>query len=554
MNRVASEGGDWTRLPPDTRVEDAAFGVGPNPAQPPVITISELLGALRRYIGLLALWLAICIGIAAYYLHVTPAEYTANATVILEAKRQVGVSTDGGAVGYPPTLDNAQTESEIQVIKSERILAEVFNLLDLQKAPELAPQGPGLREQIESFLHLSRPPADQKLGDEARATAFQNFANRVGARRIGQSYVLEVSYRAGTPEQAARIANAVTSAYIRSQIDIKAAAAQRGTEYLQERITGIQAEQEAALEGIKQGRIPDVQFPDSDARVIGAALLPLSKSFPQNGLVLAFSATLGLLTGLLAVAARVTLDRRLKTRQQVQQTLGVTCLGAIPDAGWMRDVRTARKFPGLAQAVITFPGSRFAHAIRSARTAILASAPAGRHHAIGVVSFSPGEGRSIIASNLAHLMAVSSDFVELIDGDLRNPALTATLAPDADSGLTEALTDFTPAAALPSVTLSPRLGFIPAIGSGRSSDPNVYLGSAEMESLLQEWRVDRDVVIDLPPLSISSDAQALSPFLDGIILVVQAERTKVEEAAEAIRELRAANARILGVILNRIRA
>ena len=148
-------------------------------------------------------------------------------------------------------------------------------------------------------------------------------------------------------------------------------------------------------------------------------------------------------------------------------------------------------------------------------------------------------------------MSVSGKPVELIDGDLEHPALTTQLAPHSDAGLSEALIEPAGMSRLKTVQLTPSLEFLPAVGAGRTSEPNVYLGSPEMARLLSDRTASRDVVLDLPPLGTSSDAQAICALLDGVVLIVEAKRTKVEDALDALRVLRAANANVLGVVLNK---
>lgn len=552
MNRPNVLQADWPSPLP-------APADAPEPAQridaPPLTTLGDMVATVARRWRPLSLWLLVCLAGAMWYLHVTPPEYSASATVILEPRRQIGTVQDGAPGNYPPTLDSAQAESQIQVIKSERILASVFDLLDLRRAPEFADRGPGMKDRILEMLgFVAKPgPVDAAAAEaDARVRAFGAFSDRVGVRRVGQSYVLDVSYRAGSATQAARIANAVTAAYILSQIDQKAAAAHNGAEYLQGRISDIKAEQEAALDGVRQGRIPTMQFPDADARIIGAALRPLGKSSPQTTLTIAFAISFGLLTGLLVIAVRHALDRTLTTRAQVQHALGIECLGVLPDASRLRETRGARRAMVLSRIVITAPTSRFAHAIRAIRTAVVLSSGSSRGRAIGFVSWAHGEGRTTVASNIAHLMAVSGNPVELIDGDLGHPTLTAQLAPRSPAGLSEALVEHAASVSrLKTVELSPSLNFLPAVGAGRTSEPNVYLGSPEMVDLLASLTAARDVVVDLPPLGTSSDAQALCPHLDGVVLVVEAGRTRVEEVRDALRVLRAANATVLGVVLNK---
>ena len=76
-----------------------------------------------------------------------------------------------------------------------------------------------------------------------------------------------------------------------------------------------------------------------------------------------------------------------------------------------------------------------------------------------------------------------------------------------------------------------------------------------MESLLARLRPQFDfIVIDGPPINSYADASILATKVDGVILVVEADRTPVSDAEMAKRQLDKVGARILGVVLNRRRS
>ena len=117
-----------------------------------------------------------------------------------------------------------------------------------------------------------------------------------------------------------------------SSCRFKLAAAQNGAEYLQGRVNALGNEVKAATAGMLAGTIPASLLPDADARVIGAALEPLGRSAPKSGLVVAFAAAFGLLSGLFAVVVLNGLDRRVRSADQLERSTGLPCLGTIPDA------------------------------------------------------------------------------------------------------------------------------------------------------------------------------------------------------------------------------
>lgn len=88
---------------------------------------------------------------------------------------------------------------------------------------------------------------------------------------------------------------------------------------------------------------------------------------------------------------------------------------------------------------------------------------------------------------------------------------------------------------------------------GRAGDAralNPHLLAAFWQRLAERAEL---IILDTPPVLSSPLAQALAPTVDGVILVVEAERTRTEVALAAKQALAAAGANILGVVLNKRR-
>ena len=83
------------------------------------------------------------------------------------------------------------------------------------------------------------------------------------------------------------------------------------------------------------------------------------------------------------------------------------------------------------------------------------------------------------------------------------------------------------------------------------SNPNDLLASSKMTAALQEVKQLYDVVIiDTPPVNVVSDALILAKKVDGVLLVVHADKTNKQSAKNAVKKLRLVNANILGVVVN----
>ena len=263
-------------------------------------------------------------------------------------------------------------------------------------------------------------------------------------------------------------------------------------------------------------------------------------------LVLVFSAAVGLLLGCGILAVRHSLDRRVRTPGQLWRQFGLTCLTVLPVARR----RGLRRLP--FDLVVSDARAPFAQALRAAYTAIVAGGPRDiAFRSLGVASWRSGEGKSTLAGNLAHFIAATGEPVRLVDADLQDAALSQGLAPQATGGLCEALLDHAHLEQLKPQDLRPDLAFVPARGRYEPYRPNIFLGAPPVRRFLTQLREGGDVVVDLPAMERSPHTQAIAGFLDGIILVVECGRTTLDEVALAVRTLEAAQAKLLGVVLNK---
>jgi hypothetical protein len=93
-----------------------------------------------------------------------------------------------------------------------------------------------------------KPQSDQ----ERERVAVRTLRSNMTARRLGVTYILEVSYQSLDPEKAARIANAFVNAYVIDQLDTKFQATKRATGWLQERIEELRNQSDAAARAVQE--------------------------------------------------------------------------------------------------------------------------------------------------------------------------------------------------------------------------------------------------------------------------------------------------------------
>ena len=167
--------------------------------------------------------------------------------------------------------------------------------------------------------------------------------------------------------------------------------------------------------------------------------------------------------------------------------------------------------------------------------------------ALMVTSALPGEGKTLVASNLA--LVLSSSFgrrVLLVDGDLRRPCLHAVF--DVRNSSNSDRRESAGPAAGSAVRLSNTLSLIPA--GEPQSDPMRALAAGPIQALLKSAVARHDwVILDTPPVGMLPDAPLLAEGVDRVLLVVRSGSTPYDAAQKAVELI--GRERILGIVLNR---
>ena len=289
-------------------------------------------------------------------------------------------------------------------------------------------------------------------------------------------------------------------------------------------------------------------------RGTGSAPIPLEMVFSRQWWVWFPSGTLlGLLLSI-GLAFLVELANDLvRTPSDIARHLRIALLGVIPDASEDSQVRGVE----LSQVVRQAPYSIISESYRRCRTNLKLSGTAGSLKTLLVSSGMAGDGKTSVAANLATTLVAADKKVLLIDANFRQPNIQ-TLFPRVDTGeLGAEHFDF----GLSSV-LTHQCGPAEAVRSSGiegldiidcgplPANPAELLGNPRMEELLRDQRKKYDhVLIDGPPVLLVSDAKVLARLVDATILVFNAAATSRGAAQRTIRELRDANAKVVGCVL-----
>jgi capsular exopolysaccharide synthesis family protein len=172
---------------------------------------------------------------------------------------------------------------------------------------------------------------------------------------------------------------------------------------------------------------------------------------------------------------------------------------------------------------------------------------------VGVTSCAPGEGVSTVAANLA---ATAANLLErpvlLIDGNLAQPSQRRWLRLAEGPGLADVLVGSVTAAE--AVQESPLANLAVLVAGTSVARIRASFDPLRLRQFFEELRGTYGlVVVDLPAATPTSTCWSLAAALDGVLLVVEAERVSSPGAQQVKRGLIAAGANLLGVVLNKHR-
>lgn len=468
-------------------------------------------GSLRNRKKLLGLGTIACLALAALYVGVRPATYTASSQLLIYI-RQALTGLDQAIL--PGRADLPMVHNQIELLRSGNVLAKVVEELQLDRDPEFIASLASPAEPPKSQAEQGSPEAD--ANGAAYRAALTALGKNLSVRQDGTSHLVTVSFKALEPAKAARIANAVVRTYLQERTRAFDAAASRAP----------------TLREIYQNLGPS-------ARVLSEAEPPVKKDGPPAALILAAAALVGF--GLAAAIAILLdmFDDRIRSGQQMEFVLGLECLGVVPRfdgvASWPEDAAARR-----------LAASR--HPVLQRTAAMIEDVSPPGFQTVGVTSTLPGEGATTVAIGLAQAAAAAGKRVLLVDTVADNPSLSRWVAglsqtpplPGEHRLPADALDGLVPAQLrLHVLPLAERL-------AGDSLIPRGLL-----EGVLRAAQGSYDLVIlDMPSLAAGPQVRAAAPLLDGFLLAVKWGATRSELVRQAFQSAGQARDRFMGTVLN----
>jgi capsular exopolysaccharide synthesis family protein len=374
----------------------------------------------------------------------------------------------------------------------------------------LIAHSPEVARAVRQQLHL--PVSTNQLLSQVKVEAAAN-AN-----------VLDIVAKTGSSVYSARLANAFAEQYI----DFRTRSVVAGIETAQSKLRVQIAAQpagsaeRATLQQSLQRLSGLLAVAGGGANIIGLA----TPSLTPTGLSLSSSVAIGLLIGLALAFSLVflleSLDRRVKTIEEFEQEYRLPVLATVPQSAFRFRSAHARE--------------ELLEPYRILRSALDLAAVTRQLDTLLVTSAVSGEGKTTVAVDLAHAVALAGRNVALIELDLRRPTFSQQFDLEPGVGLTAALTGEAPLGDLLVEPLRdlPNLSVLPA---GRTPhNPSELLSSPQVAEMISKLlSPDGIVIVDAPPLNAVADAQVLlnSSAIHSSIVVARVNKTSREDVRRA---------------------
>ncbi len=215
--------------------------------------LADLVATLRRQWPLIVMVTGAMVALAFIYLVLATARYTATSAVMLNTRKTQLVQQQ--AVIGDLQIDPAVIDSQVELLKSESVGLKVIRTLKLTEDPEFTDPGRLARvlDTLAGPLRLIGL-ADASLLSEDRKErlAFQYFDRNLKIKRVGTSYVMEVSFTSQDAAKAARVSNGIVDAYMVGELDARFDATKRANQWLQQRIDELRVQATAADAAVQQ--------------------------------------------------------------------------------------------------------------------------------------------------------------------------------------------------------------------------------------------------------------------------------------------------------------
>ena len=272
--------------------------------------------------------------------------------------------------------------------------------------------------------------------------------------------------------------------------------------------------------------------------VVGLPIVAKTGTPVSRQVTVALGLILGLAIGAGAGLLVETAFRKVISQADAEEWSGLPFVAAVRKTGIRKT----------SLPVIERPFSPAAEDYRRVGTALERQGLGGDIKVLAIISADPGEGKTLLAANLAHSLARQGRDVILVSSDLRRAHVEKLLGLRPRPGMAEALQDESINVIAQLVSINEHLLVLPA--GLPSRHPGELLASRRLIEIVNALRqLGGIVLLDTPPVRLSADAIALSGVADATLVVARSGVTRARSLNEATIGLRRDRIRQLGVVL-----
>jgi capsular exopolysaccharide synthesis family protein len=425
-----------------------------------------------------------------------------------------------------------ELQTEIARLEIQRDLAKTGNeelIKDSKSYKELEKKIAELKKNLDNKLDILKDGASSNTPEEVRGLSMKFFETRVlnNQNKIKESQLKSLLNKYQDkfnklPAQSIEYANLERERMANEKV------------YLM------------LLEKYQEALINEESQPNN-VKIIDFGKVPKAPSKPNRFLIITIGLLIGLGLGYGFALLRNILDVSVKSPEDLEN-IGISLIGWVPT--FMRESKAGRHTHTEQELILAYNSdSAPAEAFRTLRTRLQFSKLEPEPiKTILVTSSIPREGKTIISSNLAASFSLSAK-VLLLDCDFRKPRLHNIFNMKRYPGLCDYLFGTVPLEEAVRKTQFPNLdlmtcGTIP-------TNPAELIASKHMQTFLNQMKPKYDyLLIDSPPLATVTDAELLSSYCDGTVVVSLASKTRLDLLVNTIDALNKINDTFIGVILN----
>lgn len=281
--------------------------------------------------------------------------------------------------------------------------------------------------------------------------------------------------------------------------------------------------------------------------VISPATLPQEPSNRLGLTQIGLGLILGLFGGVGLALVLENLDTRIHSPQQLEHLTNLPVLGAVP-----RGLLSPGSFGHTNETDNRKPTEEAYRLLSINLQALQEEVP---FQTILITSAVAEEGKSTVAVNLAQALAEQGQTIILVESDMRRPTIGKILDMDDELGLSNLLAEGTALSdtELDRVMHAVEQSSLFVIGGGPEvPNPTALLASPSMEKLLDYLGGrGQTTLLHGPSVLGMADISVLAPRVDGVILVARQALSSREHVGDALKQLQAARARVLGTVFLR---